>query len=612
MDGLSAWFDHASYRDGQESTIASVRSGVDCLAVLPTSAGKSLTYQLPGLEHRAASPRATTVVVCPLISLVQDQVDRLNERFGLDASGRPRRRVEGDADVAAYLGSAQPDPGVEGRAASGAYAFLFLCPESLERAWNATLCDVQVPLVVVDEAHCVSSHGLSFRPHYRALGLVRETRPEIPLLALTATANAAVSTDIVRSLGFRTDHRVVRTSANRPNLFYEVHRKTTVDADVRRVATLVRDATGQAFVYVVTRAETERLATRLATLGLDARAYHAGQATLDRAATMEAFADGRLRALVCTIACGMGIDNQRVNLVVHYGLPRNLSAYAQESGRAGRSGASARCVLFAGPGDAVAQNRFVDDDDADAPRKRRAIRVMADYASSTTCRRRLLLAAFEETLPPGLCRTSDGRPGCDRCLGAGAAPKPPVDCTAVATALLGGLATLRYTGAKRLVAFCVGSKARAYADLARRPGFGALSSTPKRRVEAVLDALVDAGYVVRASTDKGFPTIARTALPVPTRIELPVDPVKPERKRRREPDDADRALFDALRRWRFAAAKAAGLSVWMPASNAVLSAIAAARPMTLEELGRVDGIGEGKLARYGEALLAVVRAPRRA
>ena len=611
---LREWFGHAAFRDGQAATIDAVCEGRDCLSILPTSAGKSLTYQLPGLVLRAVAPDAVVLVVSPLISLLTDQVDGLNRRFALSADGRPRRLRpgEGGSPVAALVGSAQPDRMVEARAAAGAFAFVFLCPESVERYLSLAGGGGGIQLIVVDEAHCVAAHGFDFRPSYRELGRLRERWPSVPLLALTATANESVAGDVVSSLGFRADHVCVRTSANRKNLYYEVRRKDTVGADCVRMASMIRATPGQTFLYVLTRKETISLAQRLSSLGVNAASYHAGLE--DRALALKRFLRGDVQVMVCTIACGMGIDHQGVSLVVHYGLPRDLSAYAQESGRAGRSGALSRCVLFAGAADSAMQHRFLDTtDEAQRARKRRSIRGMAAYVEATACRRRLLLREFGETLPPGPCLLSDGTPGCDRCV---ARPEHVlVDCTDEARPLLQGIRTLRCTGASRLVDFCVGSKAKHVKGVAGRVGYGALSAYPKARVKGVLAALREAAFVQTELSNQGFPLLSLSTkgnecLAALGRVQLPVSPRSNKRKRAVRPSAVaarDAPRYERLRQWRRATAAAEGRPVWMVASNAALASLASARPGTLDALRRLDGIGDAKVRKYGEALLRCVR-----
>ena len=660
---LQKYYGFTDFRPGQTEVLEAVCDSTDVLGILPTSAGKSLLYQLPGLILRDAVPQSVVLVLSPLISLVADQVAGLNKRFGLTPDGRPRLRLTGDADVAAFLGSAQTDRGVEERAMRGSYAFLFLCPESLTRCLPG-LSRLTLTLVAVDEAHVLSSHGFAFRPAYRTLGILRQTLgPTVPIVALTATANEVVARDIVQSLGFRSDHAVVRTSANRRNLFYEVHRKTNQTEDLFQIADLVRSAgDGSVFLYVLTRKETETIAAALASRhSIKARAYHAGLTTDERTLVMDSFMTGGASVMVCTIACGMGIDHQGVTMVIHYGLPRDLSAYVQESGRAGRSGARSRCVLFAGPGDTATQFRFLDDDDASAAtqRKKKAIKAMAGYVGATTCRRRILLREFGETLPPGRCTLDDGTPGCDRCQ---TKPDTPLtDCTAVALALLRGWQTLRFTGATRLLDFCAGSRSKKIQALAGRPGYGSCSGHTKSHLKAVLQALIEADFFRSEVSDKGFPMLKLGAkgrvldlsrpnqpsillgVVQPTRSVHGVLGSKPPNKRRAlsstktggvtssllNPrasdtvggprakkgklssavdalDPTDRPLYEALRQWRFRVAKAKRVPVYVPCTNAVLAALATQRPSTLAGLSAVPGLGERKIQEYGASLLAVL------
>ena len=609
---LRKYFGYDGLREGQGLILKAVEEGKDCLGVLPTGCGKSLCYQLPTLCMRSVVPTSVCVCVSPLVSLMEDQVSELNERFALDGKGRPTlRRSASEAPIAALIGSAQLDPSVEGRASKGEYAFVFLCPESCRR-FTESLWSMNVVLVAVDESHCVSAQGHDFRPQYRTLGSIRAALGDsTPIVALTATANAAVAADIVESLGFREDYALVRTSSDRPNLHYSVLKKTTVKEDTATIASMLRSMEGSAFVYCITKREVDSMAERLAMRGLAARGYHAGMGMEDRAHIMTDFMEGRTTVLVATIAAGMGLNKADVRYVIHYGMSRNVSAYSQESGRAGRDGKPSRCVLFAGTCDIVTQHRFVSDDgNAAAERKKAAIRGMADYVSTRSCRRRVLLSEFGETLGSERCSLESGEAGCDRCASSNVVK---ADGSAVAVPILRAVQTLRYTGISKVVLFLRGSGDKKVSKLRRQPGYGSLRHLTSKSLKQGVEAVIEEGLLEQTLTDKGYPMISvskagkvavATAGPIPLGWTAEEAPAK---KAKVEGDRSDSKLFEALRSWRWTASKTMGVPVYTVCNNATLHAVAATKPGTLESLASIRGIGPQTITRHGEAILALIR-----
>jgi ATP-dependent DNA helicase RecQ len=394
---LKTHFGYDEFRPLQEDIISHVFAGKDALVLMPTGGGKSLCYQLPALMFDGL-----TLVISPLISLMKDQVDALS------ASGIK----------AAFLNSTLSPSEiarVQAEAKSGKTKILYLAPERLATYGSTEfLSELKVSLIAVDEAHCISEWGHDFRPEYRNLQSLRARFPSAPVLALTATATEKVGADIARQLRLK-DFGPYISSFNRPNLTYIVRPKKKAFAGLLEV--LGRHRKDSAIIYCFSRKGTEELAADLRKHGFLAQAYHAGLEADERARVQERFIRDDARIVTATIAFGMGINKPDVRLVVHYDLPKSIEGYYQETGRAGRDGLPADCVLFFTYAD-VRKHRYFIDEMEDGPERANVLmklnQVIA-YGQSATCRRRQLLSYFGEGMPPGPCG------GCDVCVPALAA-----------------------------------------------------------------------------------------------------------------------------------------------------------------------------------------------
>ncbi len=412
---LRTTFGYDSFRPLQQEIVETILDRQDVFVLMPTGGGKSLCYQLPALLMNGL-----TVVVSPLIALMKDQVDSL-QMLGVPAT---------------FINSSL-DPSEIGRrqaaVARGEIKLLYVAPERLTNpGFLSLLANARISLFAIDEAHCISEWGHDFRPEYRELRRVRQQFPAIPFATFTATATTRVHQDIVKQLGLE-NAASFRGSFNRPNLFYEVRPKR--DADRQLVEYLEHRGGGSGIVYCLSRKEVDDVAQMLRGAGFHAVAYHAGLSSNERRQRQEAFARDEADIVVATIAFGMGIDKPDVRFVVHYDMPKNLEGYYQESGRAGRDGDPSDCILFFAASDVAKHEYFIKQKSSEQERAvaRDQLRKMADWAESAQCRRRALLAYFDEDFD------SQPEPCCDACR----SPVATTDSTVLALMFLSCVALTR-------------------------------------------------------------------------------------------------------------------------------------------------------------------------
>ncbi len=594
---LKEVFGYDTFRPHQRDIARAFLEGRDALAVLPTGAGKSLCYQLPAIVRDGL-----TVVISPLIALMKDQVDQLT------ASGV----------AATFLNSSLESAEARRRFAGlhrGAYRLLYLAPERLMLPDFLPRLGVWgMSALAVDEAHCISEWGHDFRPEYRRLREVREAFPEIPLLALTATATPRVREDILQQLELR-EPAVFVASFNRPNLTYRVVPKAkAVDQVVKFVRSRPDDA---GIVYCQSRRAAEAMAAALSKDGVQAVPYHAGLESAQRGRNQEAFLRDEARVVCATIAFGMGINKPNVRFVIHADLPKNVESYYQETGRAGRDGLPSDCLLLYSRGDVVKYLRFFEDiTDAGARNEARAqLEKMTHFAEDERCRRVALLGYFGEEWGADNCGA------CDQCL----SPREKWDATTDVQKLLSCIVRLRQksgfsTGLMHAVEVLTGAKSekvlrwghdtvstyglgrgqpRAYwVDLGRQLlRLGMLGATEDKF--ATVSVTARGMEVLRGRT----PVVLTRPMPAPSR-----GGASPGRKRpsRAGEIECDEGLFDVLRKLRAEVARGRNVPPYVVFSDVALRHMARDFPRDEVSLLQIPGVGERKLADFGQVFLAAI------
>lgn len=594
LELLHRIFGFAEFRGLQADVIDTVIAGRDALVVMPTGSGKSLCYQIPSLCRAGMG-----VVISPLIALMQNQVAAMVEagvraaalHSGLDQQAQ--RRIEAEVR-------------------RGVIDLLYVAPERLVGSWCLDLLDTtRIALFAIDEAHCVSHWGHDFRPEYLSLRLLGQRFPHVPRIALTATADPATRLDIAARLDL---HNPVEFLAgfDRPNIHYRILPK----ADPRRQAlTFLAQHKGQTgIVYRLSRAGVEDTASYLAAQGFNALAYHAGLDAETRAENLRRFLNEDGIVMVATIAFGMGIDKPDVRFVLHMDPPRSIEAYYQETGRAGRDGEPAQVLMLYGTADLMKMRAMIDSGDSpDAQRdvERAKLNALIALCESQYCRRQALLAHFGDTH-----QVTCGN--CDRCL----EPVATYDATEPARM---ALSCVYRTGQRFGVGHVIDVLLGADSERVRQLGHDQLSTygigkaIAKAEWRAILRQLLARGFLVADPLDHGglrLSDAARGLLRGEMRIELVRAAIsEPRRKDAGKapanghvPAAADEALFARLRQWRKSHAQAQGVPPYVILHDKTLWAIVEQRPDNLAKLSAISGLGERKLARYGQELIEALRA----
>ncbi len=588
LEQLKAYFGFDRFLPLQEEIIAKVLDKRDTLVLMPTGGGKSLCYQLPALRFKGL-----TLVVSPLIALMKDQVD------GLRANGVPAGLLNSTlAQEEATL--------VQDQARQGKIKILYVAPERLALpGFQRFLQSLDVSLIAIDEAHCISEWGHDFRPDYRNLKGLRKDFPGVPVIALTATATKPVREDIVNQLGLA-EPEIFISSFNRPNLTYTIQPKTEPLGSLLHL--LEKHQGGSAIIYRFSRKLTEETALELSERGFSALPYHAGLERDLRRETQEKFIRDQVQIVVATIAFGMGIDKPDVRLVVHYDLPKTVEGYYQETGRAGRDGLPSDCVLFYSYGDRSKQEYFISqiEDDEERDKARTKLDQILALCDLQTCRRAYLMEYLGESWPKTDCG------GCDICL----LPREEFDATEIAQKILSAaIRTGERFGVNYLVDVLRGAankavRIRGHHEL---PVFGISKGIDADELKEMVRSLVTNGLL--AQRGSGYPTLVVSAQGrkfLNSREKLSLTRPKqaaPVLQATSGPDREtayDTRLFDELAALRLEIATDREVPAYQIFGNKSLQQMAFHMPRNEAEFSRISGVGDAKLRDFSERFLKVI------
>jgi ATP-dependent DNA helicase RecQ len=598
---LKQRFGFDSFRPGQQEVVCDILDGRDLLAIMPTGGGKSLCFQLPALLRPGVC-----IVISPLIALMQDQV-RLLQNNGIDAT---------------FINSSLERSEISRRLARlerGELKLVYVAPERLLQAEFETEILPRVhashgiSALVVDEAHCVSDWGHDFRPEYRQLHRIRARFAEVPIAAFTATATERVRQDIVKQLALRVP-RIHVASFNRPNLYYAVRPKTR--ATYPELLEQARRDGGAGIIYCLSRKRVDELAGQLQGDGIRALPYHAGLDAKTRRDNQEAFIRDDAQVIVATIAFGMGINKTDVRWVVHYDLPKTLEGYYQESGRAGRDGEHARCILYFGAGDIrTAEHIIAQKIDpltleplADEQRlARQQLRQVLGYAESGECRRAVQLRYFGEIFP-GKCNA------CDNCL----TPRATIERTTEAKQFLSCVARLAQRRERYGVAYVIeilrGAETQKILvrDHASLSVYGIGKHLGVQEWRDLARALLHQGLMAQSQDGYAVVSLNEASWQVlkgerEVRVGESVKPARGRKAPKAVETSAGNALFESLRTLRKRLADEAGMPPYIIFNDASLWDMVQRQPTTLPEFATIVGVGQAKLARYGGQFVALIQ-----
>lgn len=596
---LKSYFGYTSFRPLQEKIISTILQKKDALVLMPTGGGKSMCYQLPALLMEG-----TTVVVSPLISLMKDQVE------SLQANGIVARALNSTNDDAT---NAQ----LHFECVQGRVKLLYISPERLMSEINYLLRDIHISLFAIDEAHCISHWGHDFRPEYTQLKAIRQHFPNIPVVALTATADKITREDIIRQLDMR-NPEVFISSFDRPNLSLEVKRGYQQKEKIRAIVKFLRRHRNESgIIYCMSRNGTEKVAQLLENEGFDVGVYHAGMSNEQREMTQDDFINDRVQIICATIAFGMGIDKSNVRWVIHYNLPKSIENFYQEIGRAGRDGLPSETLLFYSFGDIVLLSKFAAESNQQGINLEKLNR-MQQYAESDICRRRILLNYFGETM-------NHDCGNCDVCKN----PPERFDGTIIVQKALSAIARANeQIGTRTLIDILKGYASQEVIEKGydKLKTYGVGRDVPGKDWQDYLLQMLNLGYFEIAYNENNHLKITeagkkvlfgkeRAQLVVIKREESYGKKSSAKENKTASPpplftptvfEDEDEGLFEALRQLRKKLADQLAIPAYIVLSDKTLHLLALKKPGDMEAFGEISGIGEFKKEKYGKDFLAVI------